>query len=204
MLSNGEEDVIRDREVAIDVASKMAFMFAFASEELRSDRKVVMEVVTKTGYALRYASEEMRSDKEIVTRAMSNSIGALEFASKKLFSDLEFMSFALEKTHMAYYLADSSFKESREFGLKAAQTDGYYLCMMGEAQRKDKDIVRAAVNENRRCARFALNSEEDWRRAGPFERKWILENLPSKVCLPDEVVEHILAVCQPRTKMSFA
>ena len=166
----------------------MGSMLSLASDKFKNDKEIVLLAVKNNGLALEYASAALKSDKDVVMAAVMEKEDAMRLASDILKGDKEFILNLIKKgrtyiyCHVSpkvleerdvarevitsnkfidYSLIPESIKNDKELMLDAVKIKGGTLKSVSERLRGDKDVVRAALNQNGFAIDFATDNIKD-------------------------------------------
>ena len=143
------------------------------SLRLRADKNFMLAAINENGLTLEHASENLRSDKELALRALENippySDGQafnnlVRSLSVILKADKEVVLQAL-KHHSSsgytvddfLYIIDGRFMDDKEVMLLACQKLGYSLRSASKRLQDDKDVVLAAITQDRNYGTTTYN-----------------------------------------------
>ena len=168
-----------------------------AATELRADREFVRAVVARWGDALQFATPEVRADRAVVLAAVRNSGRALAFAActagYSRCDDRELVRVAVATYGSALRWAAFALRFDRDIVTTAVVQDRSVLLeLVPPDMKQDLEVVRAAVNANRRALLYfdaAVRRDPAWRRMGRMQATSFLRQMG----LPQDVISLIVA-----------
>jgi len=179
------DELLDNKDFAVDILSKDPNNLKFFSERLRSDKKIIAKVISgNNSYLLEYASDALRNDKAFIKELLLKDPTALNYISDELKGDKDLVLPVL-KGHPELYSAASpkvqndpevlplirtfilaggrgylntlpeKLRSDREVVMKVVDGNCSFLESASMELRDDEEVVNKAIAHSRQCLRYA-------------------------------------------------
>ena len=176
VLKYASHELRSDRDVVLSAIGQNVDAVQFAASSLKTDpdilllvrsarirKDVILEIVQEHGHALEHLSDSFRDDPVVVLAALLQNGSAIKHASPRLKTDWrlfvsksdllamsrEFILEVLEFDVDAILVAAPALKQDRDFVLQAVQRNGFALQHVESNFKRDVDVVRFALAQNK-------------------------------------------------------
>lgn len=180
MIIHIPEKILKDKAILTQLMPLQGNLFEHIVPVLKWDRELAELSVTHSGSALKFLPDSLKKDQSLVLKAIENDATAIKYAHSSLILDKNFIFKAIKKNiHVLPYvinlrnMSEKDFikiiadnwktfhylnpyiRQTRDFALWVIGLNGNALEYLEESYQKDKQIVMAAVNQDRQAIRFA-------------------------------------------------
>lgn len=144
-LQYAHESIRNDNSFAMLATSHNGLVLEFLSEDLKNNYDIVLNAVQENAHALEFASETLKDNEIIINEAVKKKISAIKFTNN-FKNDFFKIVRLMKKYEGVLSFIGEELRGNRDLALIAMIEDGTNLIYFNENLKKDKTLIRFAIN----------------------------------------------------------
>jgi hypothetical protein len=149
-----KEILVNDKQIMISIIQNNGLTLQFACSEVKSNKETVLIAVKNDGLSLKYANDSLKEDPTIIMEAIKQNIDSFKYCH--LLENEEIFKYLFQNNYKFPSWISPKIKNNKEIMLIAVTQNGMVLEFLKDDFKKDRDIVRASIKQNRGARKFAI------------------------------------------------